>query len=245
MLRIVILLLIGFIMITLGCVVFQRKLLYYPTHHHEKNGLAEWFYQGRLIGYTREVPSPRNVWLMLHGNGGQASDRVYALPSFSNHDSIFILEYPGYGLRPGPPSQSSINAAVQEAYQALRVRFPDLPLCVVGESIGSGPAALLAKDQKPPDKIVLIVPFDILTRVAAHHFPILPVSLLLRDNWNNLESLKGFKGELEIFGARDDAIIPIRHAKALAESLPSALFHQIPGGHNDWPATGQVRIVNQ
>lgn len=245
MLRIVLAILIGLVIITLGCVVFQRKLLYYPTHHNEKNGLAEWFYQGQLIGYAREVPSPRTVWLLLHGNGGQASDRVYALPSFSNHDSVFILEYPGYGLRPGSPSKASIDAAAKQAYQALRVRFPDTPVCVVGESVGSGPAAFLAKNLQPPDKIVLIVPFDILSRVAAHHYPLLPVDLCLRDNWNNVEALKGYKGELEIFGARDDAIIPIAHAKALAESIPSSRFYEISGGHNDWPATGQVRIVNE
>lgn len=244
MLRIVIAVFIGFVVVTLGCVAFQRKLLYYPTHHQEKYGLVDWLHDGQLIGYAREVASPKNVWLLLHGNGGQASDRVYTLPSFSNHDSVFILEYPGYGSRPGSPSLESINAAAQQAYQALRVRFPDTPVCVVGESVGSGPAAFLANNLQPPDKIILIVPFDILSRVAAHHYPFLPVGLCLRDNWNNLEALKGYKGVLEIFGARDDAIIPIAHAKALAGRFPSATFHEIAGGHNDWPATGQVRIQN-
>ncbi|MHC1698021.1 MAG: alpha/beta hydrolase [Geobacteraceae bacterium] len=245
MLRIVIAVFIGFVVVTLGCIAFQRKLLYYPTHHYENHGLAEWLYQGQLIGYAREVASPKNVWLMLHGNGGQASDRVYALPSFSYHDSVFILEYPGYGFRPGSPSRSSINAAAQQAYQALRARFPDTPVCVVGESVGSGSATFLAKNRQPPDKIVLIAPFDILSRVAAHHYPILPVGLCLRDNWNNIESLKGYKGVLEVFGAGEDVIIPIVHARALAASVPTSIFHEITGGHNDWPDNGQVRIVNE
>ena len=34
----------------------------------------------------------------------------------------------------------------------LRARFPHTPLCVVGESIGSGPAAKLAESPPPPDK---------------------------------------------------------------------------------------------
>jgi uncharacterized protein len=243
MLRIIIAVLIGMVVVVVGCIAFQRKLLYYPTHHHEKNGLSDWFYEGQLIGYAREVSTPRNVWLMLHGNGGQASDRVYALSSFSNQDSVFILEYPGYGLRPGSPSIKAINASANQAYEELRKRFPHTPVCVVGESIGSGPAALLAKNPHPPDKIVLIVPFDILSRVAAHHYPFLPIRLCLLDNWDNIESLKGYKGPLEIFAARNDAIIPIVHAKALAESKPSSNFHEISGGHNDWADTGQVRIV--
>jgi uncharacterized protein len=244
MVRIVIVVLIAFAIVALGCIAFQRKLLYYPSHHHDQFGLSEWKYEGQLIGYAREVSSPKNVWLLLHGNGGQASDRVYALPSFSRQDSVFILEYPGYGLRPGSPSRSYINAAAQQAYAALRSSFPGTPVCVVGESIGSGPASTLAQSNHPPDKIVLIVPFDILAEVAAHHYPFLPVRLFLLDNWNNIESLKGYTGPVEIFGARNDTIIPIVHARTLAESTPYSKLHEISGGHNDWATGGQVRIVN-
>jgi pimeloyl-ACP methyl ester carboxylesterase len=242
--RIVIFSLLGFLAIVLGCVAFQRKLLYYPTHHRENYGLSEWLNDGRLIGYKREVPSPGNVWLMLHGNGGQASDRIYALPLFSDRDSVFIMEYPGYGSRPGSPSMPAFNSAANQAFETLRARFPNTPVCVVGESVGSGPASVLATNQHPPDKIVLIVPFDILSRVAADHFPFIPAGLFLIDNWNNIESLKGYNGPLEIFGAHDDTIIPVVHAKALAESKPSSKFHEIEGGHNDWAGNGRVKIMN-
>lgn len=244
MLRLLIIVAVGYLALILLYAVMQRKLLYYPTHHDHRYGLSEWRHAGRLIGYAREVQSPVNVWLMLHGNGGQASDRAYALPSFSNSDSVFILEYPGYGARPGSPSMSSINAAAKEAYGILRSRFPDRPVCVVGESVGSGAAALLAGEPHPPEKIVLITPFDALSRVAAHHLPYLPARLILRDNWNNIEALRGYGGALEIFGAKDDDIIPVGHSRALARSKPSAVFHEIPGGHNEWAAEGRVRIRN-
>ncbi len=234
---------LGFLTIVLGCVAFQRKLLFYPTHHQETNGLSEWVHDGQIIGYAREVPSPGNVWLMIHGNGGQASDRVYALPSFSSRDSVFILEYPGYGSRPGSPSMPAFNSAANQAYEALRSRFPNTPVCVVGESIGSGPASVLATNPHPPDKIVLIVPFDILSRVASDHFPFIPAGLFLKDNWNNIEALKGYKGPLEIFGAHNDRIIPIVHATAVAQSKPSSKFHEIGGGHNDWATHGGVKIT--
>jgi len=230
--------------ILVGCAALQRKLLFYPSHHHQTNGLSEWRQAGELIGYARLVPSPRNVWLMLHGNGGQASDRVYALDSFSRQDAVFILEYPGYGLRPGSPSMEHLNAAAAQAYQILRARFPKTPVCVVGESIGSGPASALALNTHPPDKIVLVVPFDTLSLVAAHHFPLMPVRLLLRDKWDNLKSLQAYQGPVEIFGARDDEIIPMARARALAASNPSWAFHEIQGGHNDWAGHDRVRIRN-
>lgn len=244
MIRILILIAVGFLVLVLVSCVFQSKLLYYPTHHKENNGLSEWRHDGRLIGYIREVPAPANVWLMLHGNGGQASDRVYALSSFSKRDAVFILEYPGYGSRPGAPSMETINAAAREAYQILRSRFPGTPVCVVGESIGSGPAAVLAAGPNPPDKIVLVAPFDTLSRLAAHHMPILPVRLILRDRWDNIEALKNYQGPLEIFAASGDAIIPITHSRALAASKPASKFHEIAGGHNDWADPGRVAIRN-
>lgn len=243
MIRILFLIIIGFSTLVLGCALFQRKLLYYPSHHHESNGLAEWQDNGQLIGYAREVPLPANVWLMLHGNGGQASDRAYAISSFSSRDSVFILEYPGYGLRPGAPSRETFNCAARQGYELLRKRFPDKPICVAAESIGSGPASVLTALPQPPAKLVLVVPFDILARVASHHFPFLPARLLL-DNWNNIEALQSYQGSVEIFVARNDRIIPPGHARALAAAKPGALLHEIDGGHNDWADNGRVMIRN-
>lgn len=233
-----------FMALLIVIIVFQRKMIYYPSHRPETNGLAPWTIDGRLVGYARRVDNPRNVWLFMHGNGGQASDRVYALQSFSDSDSVFILEYPGYGNREGSPGKASFDSAAKEAYLWLRMAYPDIPVCVVSESIGSGPAASLARLQKQPDKLVLIVPFDNLASVAKDHFPLIPAGLVLLDRWDNVEAMRGYSGKVEIYGAVDDQVIPIRHARTLAESLPKAVFHEIPGDHNDWPQSGVVKIRN-
>jgi pimeloyl-ACP methyl ester carboxylesterase len=181
---------------------------------------------------------------MLHGNGGQAEDRIYAIPSFSADDAVYILEYPGYGKRPGRPSREAFDAAALEAYLLLRKTYPDRPVCVVGESIGSGPAASLATRDHPPEKFVFIVPFDRLSLVAKDHFPAMLVDLILSDDWDNAASLSRYKGPVDIFGAAADSIIPVGHAQALAARLPRSRFVLIEGGHNDWPEQGRVRIRN-
>lgn len=226
----------------IGCGSVQRRLLYFPTHEPDDGALAPWRIDGQIVGCSREVSQPAAVWLFLHGNGGQAIHRRYALPSFSPQDSVFILEYPGYGLRAGQPSLATFNAAAQQAYAELRRRFPATPVCVAAESIGSGPACYLAGGEQPPAKLVLVVPFDLLSSVAGEHFPFLPTRLLLRDNWDNVTALARYGGPLEIFGAADDTVIPIAHARALAASRPQAVFHEIRGGHNDWSRFGEVRI---
>jgi|HubBroStandDraft_5_1064220.scaffolds.fasta_scaffold162700_2 pimeloyl-ACP methyl ester carboxylesterase len=233
------------LLLALACSSYiQRKLLYFPSHRADNNGLAPWTRNGEIIGYSRIVASPRNVWLMIHGNAGQASDRAYALPSFSPDDSVFILEYPGYGMRKGVPSEKAINQAAKEAYLLLRDTYPKIPVCVVSESLGSGSACALAALTPPPDKFVLIVPFDKLSLVAKDHFPSIIVSLLLRDNWDNREALSHYQGPVDIFGAEADTVIRVAHAKALAAGVPAAKFTLIQGGHNEWSENGRVSIRN-
>jgi hypothetical protein len=227
-----------------GCASISRSFLFYPTHRPHNNSLTPWVRNGETIGYARMVASPRNVWLMLHGNGGQASDRIYAVPCFSNDDSVFIMEYPGYGSRPGTPSKAAFNLAAWEAYLFLRETYPGIPVCVAAESIGSGPASVLATLAGKPDKLVLIVPFDRLALVAAEHFPAILVRLMLRDDWDNVAALSRYPGPVDIIGAEADTIIPVGHARALAAAVPGARLFIIGGGHNDWSVGGRVKIRN-
>jgi pimeloyl-ACP methyl ester carboxylesterase len=221
----------------------ERFLLFFPTHDRSDGGLKRWEIDGEYDGLARSVESPRNVWLLLHGNAGQAADRTYALPSFSDADSVFILEYPGYGMRRGVPSQKSFDAAAKQAYLDLRKRFPNTPVCVAGESIGSGPGCSLTTLDPPPDKLVLIVPFDSTIAVAREHFPQPLVWLLLQQKWDNVAALRDYKGRIDIFAATNDLIIPPRHAKALADSITNSNFKMIDGGHNDW-SLDRVNIRN-
>jgi len=221
----------------------QRSMLYFPSHAAPTTGLTPWTEGNRTIGYCREATGARTIWLMMHGNAGQAADRDYVLPRMSNQDSLYVLEYPGYGSREGRPGMTSINRAASEAYQLLRSRHTNTPVCVLAESIGSGPACALAREKRVPDKIVLVVPFDSLANVAAKHFPILPIRLLLRDTWNNVDALRGYTGPVEIFAAMEDTVIPMTHARALAEKIPGARFIAITGGHNDWSENPQVKIA--
>jgi len=224
-----------------GCLA-HRKLLYFPSHDPAPTDLSPWVVGGELVGFARERDEPEAVWLMLHGNGGQASHRGYVRSRMRESDALYVMEYPGYGARAGSPSREVFNEAAAEALAELRRRFPDKRVGVMGESIGTGPAAWLGSQPSPPDKIVLVVPYDKLERVAQAKFPYLPVGLIMRDKWDNIAALQGYSGELEIYGAADDQIIPVEHAKALAAALPWAKFQILPGGHNAWSYQTELRI---
>ena len=176
---------------------------------------------------------------MAHGNAGEAAHREYILDCLPANSAVYVVEYPGYGLRPGSPSEAALNFAVREAYDELVARYPGRGVGVIGESIGSGPACMLAAAPVPPARFVLIVPFDALVSVASDHMPFLPIKLLLRDRWDNIAALKSYHGPVTVYGARLDHIIGFEHAKRLATSV-GATFHLMECGHNDW--SGLVRI---
>jgi len=232
------------VLLVVSCSSLERSLLFYPSHHEPGEAMARWEIDSRLVGFARTVDSPKNIWLMLHGNGGQAEHRQYALPRFSPTDSVYILEYPGYGIREGRPSVKSFNQAAEEGYRFLRSKYPHLPVCVAAESIGSGPASFLASSERPPDKVVLVVPFDQLSKVAKDHYPGFLVGMLLSDDWNNVAALSKYQGPVEIYGAKFDTIIPVTHAQALAAALPQARFTLINCGHNDWSEQPEVNFRN-
>lgn len=241
-LRITIILVLPYLAFTAFVYLRQRSLLFFPSHQPPVTNLTPWLDGTHLVGYCREAPHPETIWLMTHGNAGQAANREYVLSCMSPRDSLYVLEYPGYGSRPGSPSLPSFNQAAAEAYRLLRSRHPHLPVCALGESLGSGPACSLAGEKTPPDKIVLVVPFDTLANVASEKLPILPVRWMLRDAWDNVAALKHYRGPVEIFAAEADEVIPPRHARALAAHIPQARLVIVPGGHDDWSRSGQVKI---
>ena len=208
--------------------------MYFPSHETEKSDLTRWIVDGQTIGYSRKVDSPKMVWLVFHGNAGQASQRSYIADCLPGADSVFVLEYPGYGKREGTSSMNSINAAATAAYAALLREHSGRQISVLSESLGSGPASYLCSLTDPPSRIVLVVPFDNLLSVAKEHLPFLPVSLLMRDKWNNAACLSKYPGRIDIYGATLDNVIPVAHARRLAHTLPSAQYHEINSGHNNW-----------
>jgi uncharacterized protein len=230
-------------LLALGIAIGQRTFIYFPSHRSTGPEWTPWTAaDGTLHGYARPGEQPRAVWLMLHGNAGQASDRGYAARLVDAADAFYVLEYPGYGQRPGKPSRTTIDRAAAEGYADLRRRHPGVPIKVLGESLGSGPASSLARQTVPPEAIVLVVPFDSFPRLAGQHMPFLPARWLLRDRWENAESLHGYRGALLVYGSQDDTTIPPEHARRLAAAVPHARLVLLPGGHNDWSSQPELRL---
>ncbi len=232
---------------------FQRRLLYFPRRMSEASALAEasrlrlapWRDgSGRIRGW-RAVPSgpTRAMALILHGNAGSALDRAYYVQVLAPQGvDVFIVEYPGYGARPGSPSLASLTDAAVEAVDALASE--GLPVWLVGESLGSGVAARAAVLRPGAVRgILLVTPYADLATVARHHFPFLPASIVL-DRFMPAKDLAGFRGPVAVIVAGRDEVVTAAEGRRLYEALPGPkkLFVQPEAMHNSLDFSPQLPI---
>jgi pimeloyl-ACP methyl ester carboxylesterase len=233
------------------CVINQRSMLYFPSRSDAvklgteaaRAGLEAWRDDaGNIIGWKTlsapDDPRPQADILFLHGNAGYAVHRAAYIPILRNAAkdraiSIHILEYPGYGARPGKPSQQGHIAAALEALRALRRSSRTI---VVGESIGTGVACALASEaSERVAGLVLLTPFDSLVAVAKHHYPLLPVGWLLRDRYPSADWLRRYHGPMVVILAGRDQVVPMETGRRLYESYsgPKLLLTAPHADHNE------------
>ena len=231
--------------------VFQRSLIYHPSRAPEAAlveearslGLEPWRdAAGATIGWkspARAEGPARHRLVLFHGNAGYALHRAAYVEGFEHLDAgrtweVYLFEYPGYGARPGSPSEPAIIEAGLAALETL-ARADERPIFLLGESLGSGPACALAS--REPARIrglILWTPFASLTEVAAHHYPFLPVRLILRDRWENSVALQGYHGPAGVRVAELDEIVTSAQGMKLynAYAGPKRLWIAAGATHN-------------
>ena len=239
-------LLIAYALLLVAVFCGQRSLLYHPTKASEttllaeagKRGAVPWRNaKGDLIGWKKAAAGSgtRERVLILHGNAGYALDRIPYADTLRalTPGEVYVLEYPGYGGRPGSPSQSSILTAAAEALAILR---QDGPVSLMGESLGTGVAAYLAgANPEAVSGVLLVTPYHNLTEVGQHQMPIIPVSLMLRDRYPAAQFLETYHGPVAVVLAGEDKVIPKQFGRKLEDAYAGPKRRwEVPGAsHND------------
>src|SRR4030042_2574826 len=236
-----------------GCNM-QNKFLYFPNSEvpSERMLASEnmklWQATGgdyRGLTAATDASVPNGTIVLFHGNGGTAFDRGFYLePLMKLGFRVILAEYPKYGGRPGKVGEKPFVADGLETVRLAYEQYGE-PLYLLGESLGCGVAAAVARQTSVPIAgILLITPWDTLAAVAKSLFPFLPVTLLLTDKYDNIGNLQTFKGKISVVGSERDEILPITHGPNLFQSLPEGKKRMwvIRGaGHNDWPSSGVGR----
>jgi len=238
------------IVLTLSGCNLQRNMLYYPgTHLPSQASLSAYnmqFWPSDSNDYrgfvsTLQASAVNGTIIIFHGNAGTAADRVYYVKTLTHLGyRVILAEYPGYGGRKGELGEETFVLDAKETLRLASEKY-GAPIFLLGESLGCGVAAAVAKDSLVTiEGIILITPWDTLLSIAREKMSWIPVRLFLRDTYDTIGNLKNYQGRLAIIGAEQDEVIPIQHARALFSSRSGAQglnkMYTIKGaGHNDWP----------
>ena len=245
----------GFLLVILAAVLaliwtMQRRLMYFPARDvpppaeigltgvepvtfETRDGL-------RLSGWflAASGPSPRATVLVFNGNAGNRAHRGSLAAALNRHGfQVLLIDYRGYGGNPGAPSEQglALDARAAHAYLARRPDVDRSRLVYFGESLGTAVAVDLAAEQTPA-AVVLRSPFTSMRDLGQHHYPLLPVGLLLQDRFAAIDKIRQIRAPLLVIAGGRDRIVPIENSRRLydAAGAPKTLLVLPDADHNDY-----------
>ena len=159
-----------------------------------------------------------NLLLFFHGNAGSVCSWRYL---GVNHAAVLgfdvlVLEYPGYGGDARKPGKGEIESGLKtlsawvSAQNYTRVT-------VMGYSLGTGVAGLYARNFGA-DQVILFAPFDSIYNVALAQGLAFP-RVLLREDFDNMQTLAAVNAPITIIHGADDVVIPVDHSLQLQINL--------------------------
>jgi alpha-beta hydrolase superfamily lysophospholipase len=231
------------VLIGVGAVVLVMALalLWLKAHEDELVFAAERSRQHILSALpadaervTVPVPSGGALAGVVYRADGSADDAFWMLHLHGNADSAFSpwqvrhcealrrsgfnvleIDYRGFGSTPGRPSEAGMYEDSEAAYrELLRRGVPPDRIILLGHSLGSGPAVLLATQHKAA-ALVLFGGFTSIPDAAAERYPYLPVRLAVAVQFNSLARIGGVHMPVVIAHSRGDTLIPYSHALKL------------------------------
>lgn len=156
--------------------------------------------------------------LQLHGNADSAFSRWQVSHSEALRRrgfNVLDIDYRGFGRTAGQPSEDRMYEDAEAGYQEiLRRGVPPNRIILLGHSLGSGPAVLLATRHNAA-ALVLFAAFTSIPDAAADRYPYLPVRLAVAVQFNSLQRIGQVHIPVVIAHSREDTVIPYSHALKL------------------------------
>jgi len=200
---------------------------------------------GMVRGYVyhpQGEDSLQDLFVYFAGRGEDVRATAQMLHWLPKGFGFAAINYRGVADSQGHPSEiASVEDAAQFANH-LRRAFPQARLHVVGRSLGTGVAIQLVALQDF-ESLQLVTPYDSMLEIAKKRFPLVPLSLLLRHQFNSLEHSKEVAAKTQVLLAEhDDVVVPERSQKLIAawptpisvQTVPGSNHHSIMGLEATW-----------
>ena len=243
--------LIYFILLS-GLYVFQRGMIFFPDktrpslsaydlENLDVQNLSVQTKDGlNVTGWIHRPSNKKPTFVFFHGNAGHYGHSIYAVADYIKLGyGVVLVGYRGYGGNEGSPSETGFyedgRAYINHLIQEENIAETDIVL--YGQSIGSGVAVQMATEFQSVKALILEAPYTSLPDVAARTYFFIPVHLLMKDKFNNLNKINEIKSPLFIMHGDQDKVIPFKFGKTLFERAEVKKDFMIVKnrGHNDMP----------
>ncbi len=186
-----------------------------------------------INGLLFKAENTKGLVFYLHGNGGCLKTWGDIAQTYTGLGyDIFIPDYRGYGKSEGSiDSETQFFDDMRKAYAELIKRYNEDKVIIIGYSIGTGTAAMLAAENNPKT-LILKAPYHSLTEVVDGRVPFMP-HFLLKYKFETYKYLPKVNMPIYIFHGTADRIIPYSNSVKLKEELAEKIdFTTLQGeGH--------------
>lgn len=172
--------------------------------------------------------------LYLHGNAANLRCRESRLRALADLGfSILAIDWRGYGVSTGRPSEEGLLLDAETAYEWLVQRTDPSRIVVFAESIGTGIGIKLAAKHKVR-ALVLEAPYFSAVDLAERYLPFIPVRALMLDPLRSDLRIRDIHTNLLIQHGKQDHLVPFSQGERLYEIAPEPKrIIAYPGGHHD------------
>jgi uncharacterized protein len=174
---------------------------------------------------------PKPLVIFAHGNSALIDDWLTALEGFRQRGvGVLLVEYPGYGRSTGTPSEASIRAAFDSAYDRIiaDARVDASRIIGFGQSFGGAAICLLAQD-RPLRALILMSTF-----ASLDLFPPPGAAMLVRDHFDSVQTVSHFSGPVLVIHGRNDPRIAWQQGQRLAAAAQHSTFKLYDCAHDCW-----------
>lgn len=174
---------------------------------------------------------PKPLVIFAHGNSALIDDWLTALDGFRQRGvGVLLVEYPGYGRSTGTPSEASIRAAFDGAYDRIitDARVDASRIIGFGQSFGGAAICLLAQD-RPLRALILMSTF-----ASSDLFVARGTAMLLHGRFDSVQTVSHFLGPVLVIHGRNDPRIPYQQGQMLAAASPRSTFKLYDCAHDCW-----------
>ncbi|MBL6784759.1 MAG: alpha/beta hydrolase [Rickettsiales bacterium] len=200
----------------------------------------------KILAWFHKKENSVDVIVYFHGNAGNLENRkakYFAFAENSNY-SILAVTYRGYPGSSGAPSEKGFYLDAEAAISYLKDQgYKDQNIILYGESIGSGVATEMAT-RINAKALILESPFTSIEDIAKKRYWFLPVSLMLKDKFDNQEKLQKLNLPILIIHGKKDRVVPVSHGIDLAEGYFGPKKLVITEDHGHMGFTGDFLIKN-